>query len=62
MAIIPIYGVTKIVMTDKVHAKLRHVVEIAGVEETHLTLDKCKWLVVTKKHAKPGQERSRSHP
>ena len=49
MAIISIYGVTKIAMIDKVHEKLRQVAGISGVEETHLTLDKEKWLVVTNK-------------
>ena len=52
MAIIPIYGVTKIAMTDKVHEKLRQVVGISGVGETHLTMDKGKWLVVTNKACK----------
>ena len=52
MAIIPIYRVTKIAMTDKVQEKLRQVAGISGVEETHLTLDKGKWLVVTNKACK----------
>ena len=42
MDIIPIYGVTKIAMTDKVQEKLRQVVGISGIEETHLTMDKGK--------------------
>ena len=42
MAIIPIYGVTKIAITDKVQDKLRQVAGISGIEETHLTLDKGK--------------------
>ena len=44
MAIIPIYGVTKISMTEKVQEKVRQVAGISGIEETHLTLDKGKWL------------------
>ena len=52
MAIIPIYGVTKIAMTDKVQEKLRQVAGISGIEETHLTLDKGKCLVVTNKACK----------
>ena len=39
-------------MIDKVHKKLRQVAGILGVEETHLTLDKGKWLVVTNKACK----------
>ena len=52
MAIILIYGVTKIAMIEKVHEKLRQVAGISGVEETHLTRDKGKWLVVTNKVCK----------
>ena len=52
MAIIPIYGVTKLAMNDKVYDKLRQVAGISGIEETHLTLDKGKWLVVTNKACK----------
>ena len=42
MAIISIYGVTKVTMTDKVQEKPRQVAGISGVEEIHLTLDKGK--------------------
>ena len=49
MAIIPICGVTKIAMPDKVQETFRQVAGISGIEETHLTLDKGKWLVVTNK-------------
>ena len=42
MAVIPIYGVTKIAMTDKLQKKLRQGAGISGIEETHLTLDKGK--------------------
>ena len=52
MAIIPIYGVTKTAMIDKVQDKLRQVAGISGIEETHLTIDKGKWLVVTNKACK----------
>ena len=52
MAIIPIYGVTKAAMRDKVQEKLRQVAGISGIEETHLTMDKGKWLVVTNKACK----------
>ena len=50
-------------MTCKVHDKLKQVAGISGVEETHLTLDQGKWLVVANKACiKPGQEGSRPHP
>ena len=39
-------------MTDKVNKKLRQVAGISGVEETHLTLDKGKWLVARNKVCK----------
>ena len=53
MAIIPIYGVTKKkAMIDKVQEKLRRVAGISGIDETHLTLDKGKWLVVINKACK----------
>ena len=35
MAIIPMYGVTKRAMTNKVEEKLLQVTEISGVKETH---------------------------
>ena len=62
MAIIPIYGVTKIAMTDKVQEKLRQVVGISDIEETHLTLDKGKWLVVINKSCKNQVKKSRPYP
>ena len=37
MAIIPIYGVTKIAMTDNVEETILQVVCISGVEETYLS-------------------------
>ena len=40
MAIIPNYGVTKTVTTDKVEEKLLQLVRMSGVEETHLSLNK----------------------
>ena len=49
MVIIPIYGVTKTAMTDKVEEKLLQVAGISGVEDTHLYLDKGKWIVITNK-------------
>lgn len=52
MAIIPIYGMTKTTMTDKVEDKLWQVVSISWVDENHLTLDKGKWLVTTRKVCK----------
>ena len=52
MVIIPIYGVTKTEMVDKVKTKLLQVTDFSGVEETHLSLDKGKSLVVTKQSYK----------
>ena len=42
MTIIPIYGVTKTAIRDKVEEKILQVVDIFGVEETHLSHDKGK--------------------
>ena len=60
MAIIPIHGVTKIVMKEKVEEKLLKVAGISRLEETHMTEQKRKWLVVTNKACKPQVKRERN--
>ena len=52
MAIIPNYGATKTVTTDKVEEQLLQLARISGVKETHLSLNKGRWLVVTNKVCK----------
>ena len=49
MAILPIHGVTKNALKDKVEEKLLKVVKISRLEETHVTESKGKWLVFTDK-------------
>ena len=49
---IPIYRMTKTGMVDKVKEKHLQVTSIFSVEETHLSLDKDKWLLVTSKNYK----------
>ena len=57
MAIIPIHGVTKNLMRDKVEEKLLKVVGISKLEKTHMTELKGKWLVVTNKECKSQVKR-----
>ena len=49
MTTIPINGGTKTAMIDKVEDKVLQVTSISEVEETHLSPDKSKWLMVTSK-------------
>ena len=57
MTIIPIHGVTKTAMKDKVEEKLLKVVGISRLEETHVTESKGKWLVFTDKAYKSKVKR-----
>ena len=57
MAIIPIHGVTKSAMKEKVEEKLLKVAEISRLEETHMIEQKGKWLVVTKNACKAQVKR-----
>ena len=52
IAIISILWRDKNSNDKKVQKKLRQVAGISGIEETHLTLDKGKWLVATNKSCK----------
>ena len=52
MSIIPIHGVTKSAMREKVEEKLLKVAGISRLEETHMTELKGKWLVVNNKECK----------
>ena len=49
MAIIPIHGVTETAMKEKVEEKLLKVAGISRIDETRMTEQKRKWLVVTNK-------------
>ena len=56
MTIISIYGLTNAAMTEKVKEKIFKIACISSIEETNLSEDKWKWLVVTRKSYKTQVE------
>ena len=61
MSIIPIYRVTKATRTYKVQDNFLQVADISTVKDTHLSLDKGKWLVVTSKSCKDQVKKEVDH-
>ena len=52
MAVVPIHGISKTAMKEKLEGKLQKILELKSIEETHLAERNLKWLIVTSKQIK----------